>query len=235
MARQLRQAGARVILAPVIKIKPAKNHSVLDKSLRHIDNFDTIIFTSANGVRHFFDRARILKLAPLPRPQNVFAIGSETASVLSAAGWPRAKTPSRFRGEALAKSLGRVKGRRILIPRALQAREVLPRALRRAGALVTLAEAYRTVPDASGIRRLRGLLPGGVDAVTFTSESTVRHFFAGLGRGICRKLFAQTAAASIGPVTTAALRREGCRPIQASVATSQSLCRALLDHYRNDK
>lgn len=235
LALKLRSDGAKVLLAPVIKIMPPRSYQALDKALHNLDNFDTVLFTSANGVRRFFARAMVLRLGLLPRPKALYAIGTETAAALRQAGWHSARTPAHFRGEALVGELGTVKGRKILIPRALVAREALPENLRRAGARVTCVEAYRTEPDVSSLRRIRRIIKDGIDAVTFTSESTVRHFFAGLGAKACRRLFSRAAAASIGPVTSAALRREGCRPaLQASRSTADSLRSALLKHLRND-
>src|SRR5205807_2633756 len=82
--------------------------------------------------------------------------------------------PEPYEGGALARFLGDVRNRRILIPRARVARDVLPKILTRRGARVDVVEAYRTVADPEGRRRLRLAVRRRIaDAVTFTSPSTV--------------------------------------------------------------
>ena len=152
-------------------------------------------------------------------------------------GWPAAILPESSRGEALAKAVRAPAGKRILLPRAQKAREELADILRRRGARVDVVEAYRTVADARSARRILKLAQAGaIDAVTFTSASTVEHFVSQLKLARCRKLFRRTAAASIGPVTSAALKARGIIPrVEASRASHESLLEALSSFFRRQE
>ena len=228
----LQGAGARVVQAPMIRVAPPSSYERLDAALREAARFDATVFTSRNAVESFFDRAGALGV--LPRgPRRLFAIGPMTAAALSERGWRATKIPATFRGEALALALGDVRGKRILIPRAKLARAALPELLRRGGAKLTLVEAYRTLPDKSGLPRLKAALGDGVDAVTFTSGSAVREFWAQLGGPACRRLFKRAVAASIGPVTSSTLKAHGLEPaVEAKKATTESLLSALKKHFQ---
>ncbi len=231
MAAQLRRLGARAIIAPTIRIAPPSRWSRLDEALRRFERFDTLVFTSANGVTSFFRRSKALKRR-LRRPRRLYAIGPRTAEALKAHGWRAAQVPERYEGEALARHLGNVAGREILIPRARVARDILPKILSRRGARVRVVEAYRTLPDAEGKRRLkRAVASGKTDVVTFTSSSTAEHFVSAVGRARARRFFRSALAASIGPITSKTLRRHGIRPqIEASEYTVQGLLSAILRH-----
>jgi uroporphyrinogen III methyltransferase/synthase len=138
--------------------------------------------------------------------------------------------PSEFVAEALARRLKVGRGERVLLPRAAQARDVLPRALRRRGAVVDVVPAYRTAPDPAGRRRLRGLLlgPRPPHWVSFTSSSTVEGLSSLFTRAEWRRIFARTRAACIGPVTERTLRRLGVRPAaRARSYTAKGLAEAI--------
>ena len=204
LASKLRTAGARVLLTPTILIRPLSSYARLDAGLRRLEAYDACIFTSANAVKGFFDRARRLGLNSLHRPDKLYAIGPQTAQELIRQGWPGARSPKNHRGEALAAFLGDVRGRKILIPRAKTAREALPSLLRKGGARVSVVACYETVADKAGVRRLLRLPPEKIHAITFTSESTVNQLMSRLSPKKRAALFAKTAAASIGPITSSA-------------------------------
>jgi uroporphyrinogen III methyltransferase / synthase len=228
LAEGLRRAGATVICAPAIRLIPPRSWKPLDRALKDLGGFDALVFTSANAVDAFFDRAELLGVRPA-RPERLFCIGPATLKALKTQGWKAATLPGESRAEGLTKLFKDVRGWRVLIPRAARAREVLPKFLRKAGAVVVVAPAYRTVADRDGLRRLKGLAATPVDAVAFTSASTVDQTAQALGRAGMRRLFARARAASIGPITTRALGRRGVlSPIQAPQASAAALCRALI-------
>lgn len=234
LALKLRSAGARVILTPTIRIRPLSPCGRLDAALRRIDSYDTMIFTSANAVHCFFDRARRLRLGVLRKPRRLYAVGSRTAQELALRGWRGAHAPKDHRGEALAALLGDVRGRNILIPRAKIAREILPSLLRKNGARVSVAACYETIADKAGLKRLAGISQKNVHAITFTSASTVDQLMAHLGPSKGRALLNRTVAASIGPITSAALKKHGVRSIvQAEKSTSSGLYAALILHFKS--
>lgn len=228
MAGALRAAGARVLLAPLIRIEPPVSYDPLDRALRRLGGYDTLVFASANASERFFARAKALRLKALPRPRRLFAVGPGTARSLSGHGWPGAVQPAEHRAEALARRLGRVRGWKILIPRAAEGREALPRLLRNAGAAVTTAPCYRTVTDPAGARLIARA--GGAQGVivVFASPSAVKAARKALGASGFRALFLKARAAALGPVTASALRACGVRPgIVSPKPTAGGLAAAL--------
>lgn len=233
LVEKLRSAGADVIEAPLIRIAPPKSYGPLDGSLKRLESFDAVIFTSANAAEAFLKRSQKIGLGLPARPKRLFAIGPQTAQTLRRYGWAGARSPRTYRGEELAESLGRVKGWRILIPRAEIAREILPAALEKRGAKVILVDAYRTVADPIGLKVLKDFPLRTIDAVIFTSTSTATRFVEGLGKSRCRRLFKIAAAASIGPITSAALSALGIKAVvQARRATANSLFKELEAHFK---
>lgn len=236
LARRLERAGARVVLAPMIRISAPSSYRGLDRALRALSSYDCVVFTSLNAVDRFFERARTLKLGRLPPPRKLYAIGPKTAARLKRWRWPKASLPKTSRGEGLAKAIAPEPGARVLVPRAQKAREALADLLRRDGARVDVVEAYRTLGDRRSARRLRRLADAGaIDAVTFTSASTVEHFVSQLQPARCRRLFRTAAAASIGPVTTAALKDHGIAAlVQARRPSEDSLLNSLARHFARE-
>jgi uroporphyrinogen III methyltransferase/synthase len=122
-----------------------------------------------------------------------------------------------------------VHGAKVLLPRAAEARELLPRALTAAGATVVDVATYRASPAARLAPRVEELLAeGGIDAVTFTSSSTVRHFHSLLGgRPVGRAV-----VAAIGPITADTARELGFRvDVVAKEYTLDGLTAGLVDYF----
>lgn len=215
LAAALRARGARVLFAPLIRFAPPRSWRALDQGIRALSRYDAVVFASANAVESFFSRAR---RRPDP-PRVVGAVGPATAEALARRGWKASVVPEDRRAEGLARALRLPKGARVLVPRAERGREALPRLLRAGGARVTVASAYRTLPDEAGRRSLRRALAAGADAVCFASGSAVSAA-GSLPRNGCVPV-------AIGPVTAAALRARGLRPVVAARADSESLAAAV--------
>jgi uroporphyrinogen III methyltransferase / synthase len=211
----LEAEGAEVIEFPTIRLAPPADYGPLDRAIARLGEYRWIVFTSPNGVVWCVQRMRTLGRDPrLIAHAGVAAIGSGTAQALRTQGLRADLAPSEFRAEALVDALASwdLRGVRVLIPRAADARGVLPAGLRKRGALVDLVAVYQTqVERAHSPKARRRLLEGGqVDAVTFTSSSTVRNFIALLGRDGTRALRGSLVAC-IGPVTAATAREYGLR------------------------
>lgn len=229
LSEQLEELGAQVDDCPVIKFVEPPDYGPLDAAMADLDSFDWIIFTSANGVEWFVKRLmasgrdiRALGSAKLA------AIGPKTAAALEDMRLRVDYVPSEFVAEAvLAEFPEDPSGKRILIPRALEAREELPEGLRARGADVTVAPAYRTVTDDSSAEALRKRLADEpVDVITFTSASTVNSFFALTGD---LELPKNVLAACIGPITADAARAHGLTNItMASEYTIEGLLASLI-------
>ena len=204
LSSALKNLGAEVIECPTIKIaEPSDNYRQLDAAIKNLRGFDWIIFTSANGVEKFFSRLKLHNLDA--RALNkVAAIGAATAEKLSGCGIVADVVPKDFVAESLAAALKNfVGGKKILLARAEEARDVLPEALKNFGAEVTIAPAYQTLPEVPAQIDF-----DSVDLVTFTSSSTVKNFVAAHGVEVLKKI----SSAAIGPITAQTLEGFGVSP-----------------------
>ncbi len=215
LAQRLTDLGAEVIQCPTIEIRPLPDCAELDKAVAALHSYDWCIFTSVNGVRHFWRRLRHAgKDSRALGGLRVAAIGPATADALRERGIEPDFIPGRYVAEGvleglLAREDGDVKGRRFLLPRAARAREVLPDELRRAGAVVDVIPVYETVPAQD--RKddvLERLAAGTLSCVTFGSSSTVENFLS-LIPAATLKAHPETKLAAIGPVTAETLRAHG--------------------------
>lgn len=221
LSEGLRALGAEPVEVPVLEIRPPANPEPLDRALREFDNYDWLILTSANTVRALMERvaAQGISFEDVHMPQ-VAAIGEATATAALNAGFAVAVTPETYVAESLVESLASlVIKKRILIARAEVARDVIPDALRAAGAEVDVVDAYRNVLPEAAPELLRNALRTGIDAATFTSSSSAAHLSeAARAAGIAFP-FAGVPAVSIGPITSATLRELGWEPA-AEASTS---------------
>ncbi len=229
LAALLEAQGATVIQIPIIEIAAPESFESLDGAIQELAVFDWLIFTSANAVHALVERARVLGVElVLPR---VAVIGPATASALLAAGLVERVSlmPKKFVAEELVEALlPHAAESRMLLVRAAAARDVLPERLREAGADLTIAEAYRTVVPMESVEALRGLFRDAPpDAITFTSASTAVNL-AGLLEVAEVGLPERTALASIGPITSRAMRGGGMEPsLEAGESTVGSLVEGL--------
>ena len=227
-AQALAARGAIPVLFPTIDIRPLDECTALDRVLKGADQYAWIVFTSVNAVTAVWERLRALGQTELPG--RIAAVGPATAAALAQRGAPIGAMPTDFRGAAIAGALGDVAGRRVLLPCADIGREETAEALRVTGAVVEEVVAYCTAPAAPDPIGLAGLR-GKVDAVTFTSPSTVRYFVTLVGPGAC-DLLARSLVACIGPVTAAAVTELGLAPpLQAPRSTGEALLDVLEAHF----
>jgi uroporphyrinogen III methyltransferase/synthase len=231
LGAKLMALGADVIEMPTIEIAPAADYEPLDRAIRELDSYDWLIFTSANGVKHFLDRldasARDLRAIRA----RVCAIGEATKGVIESLHLKVDLMGDEFVAEGLLDAFRSVdlQGKRMLLPRAAVARDVLPRELRARGALVDVVEAYRTVVPEGAAGKAGEIFRAGrkVSWITFTSSSTVHNFVQVAGADALRGVN----VASIGPVTTATAKRLGLAvTVEAGVYTADGLVEAILRH-----
>ncbi len=210
MSARLRQLGAEPIEFPTIEIVPPSDPQPVNAAIAKLETFDWIVFTSANGVSAFFahldDSGKDVRA--LGRAK-IAAIGSATATELLNYSLRADFVPEKFIAEEVLAGLVErgIAGASVLLPRAEEAREVLPDGLREAGANVEVVPVYRTIPampSASALARIRN---GDIDIVTLTSSSTARNL-AKLLDGKIDALGLATVAC-IGPVTAETARKVG--------------------------
>jgi len=178
--RTLQALGAEGIEFPTIEVIPPKSWESLDCAIRALDEYNWLLFTSVNGVKFFLKRLGFLgKDIRDLKGIKIGVIGPKTAAIWHGMGIKPDLMPDEYRAEAVVESFREfgIKGAKILIPRAVMAREVLPEQLREAGAHVDVVHAYRTISPENDTGRVRELLTrGSIDMVTFTSSSTVNNF-----------------------------------------------------------
>jgi len=223
LIRELKHHGARPVVFPVIQIEPMTNHSRLDSALTQLDQYEWVVFTSAHGVELTGGRMQALSI-PIGNlaGRKVACIGPATAHALEALGVQADLIPQEYVGEQLAEAMGEVAGARVLLPRAEGGRRALPDMLTKREALVDEISSYRAVaeePDPSAVALIRK----GLDVVTLTSPSIVRHFVTQMiNLGLDPfQLPGAPAMACIGPITSRAAMLAGFQP--AIVATSYTV------------
>lgn len=235
LTRPLRELGAEVIEVPTIEIKPPESYQALDDALRRIATYQWLILTSVNGVEAVADRLKKLKLSvDQLKHLQIAAIGPATQKAIEALGLKVTVTPEKYIAESVVEALrGKTEGKRVLLARAKIARDVLPNELKKAGVHLDVVEAYETVVPTGAKAKLQKLFSrrsARPDIVTFTSSSTATNFLALMGED-AQKALANVTLASIGPVTSKALRVAGFPPtIEAREYTMQGLVVAISEH-----
>jgi uroporphyrinogen III methyltransferase/synthase len=235
-ATSLVDLGAEVIEFPTIEIVPPLRWKELDQAIDQLESYDWLIFTSANGVNFFWQRlSEKGKDRRLPPSLKVCAIGPATAYQLREKGIEVDYTPKEFVAEAILKGFDKMmlQGKRILLARAKEARDVLPKGLRKMGAKVDVVETYRTVKPKGGLKRLKQLLEKGkIDVITFTSASTVNHFAELLKKEDLQTLLKDITIACIGPITARAAKRWRMRVrIEPKEYTIPALTQAIAQYF----
>lgn len=214
LAERLEELGAEVVPFPTIEFAKPADPAPLEAALRALPTYDWVIFTSANGVDFGLDALRTAGLDPRAfGAARIACIGPATARRLEERGVLADRVPPTFVAEALLHTFlaDGAAGRRFLLLRAEVAREVLPEGLRAAGATVDVVTAYRTCPATLPQELVDRVGAGGVDLVTFTASSTVRHFCERFEPSALTALQARVAAVCIGPVTAESARAAGFR------------------------
>jgi uroporphyrinogen III methyltransferase/synthase len=240
LVRQLSDLGANCLEYPTIKIVPAKNPKPMDEAIINLGTYDWIIFTSVNGVKFFFDR--LFETDRDVRALNhlyTAAIGPATAERMFQFGLKSDIIPKNYRAESVVEAFRKEKlnGKKILLPRAGEARPVLPVELRNMGAEVDEVTVYLTEKVLDNVDLLiKQLEDKTIDLITFTSSSTVRNFKSLLPPDKFNQLIGGVAIASIGPITTDTAVELGIKvDITAESYTIPGLCEAILKYYRNYK
>jgi len=222
LSEMLTELGAEAVEFPTIRIAEPDSYAGLDSALGELSSFDWVIFSSGNGVRAVFERLW-RKGQDLRRFYGVkiAAIGPATAEELEGKMVRPDLVAENFTSEGLLAAMGEdLGGRRILLLRAQEAPEALPEGLAARGAEVVQVAAYKTVQDAGNVEELKeALKEGSLDAITFTSSSTVQNLVAAVGAEVIRA--SGVPIYCIGPVTDQTARSFGLEP--AGVAKEHTL------------
>jgi len=212
---------------PTIEIRPAADYGPLDRAIAELASYDWLIFTSANGVRYFMERLDVSTVDLRQLRARICAIGPATRSAVEALHLKVDLMGKEYVAEGLIAAFAPrdLAGKRVLLPSAAVARDIVPNELARRGARVDVVEAYRTVIPDEAADRVREILAHPPYCVTFTSSSTVQNFVSAAG-----SLPPATKAVSIGPITSGTARDLGI-PIaaEARVFTIDGLVEAILE------
>jgi len=233
LARLLLEQGANPISFPTIAIEPPDDWGELDKALKQLESYHWLIFTSANGVRFFFERLRQKEkdIRDL-KGRKICCIGPATARQIEEKDIKVDMVPDEFIAEGILKSFSAldVRGKRFLLPRAAKARDILPEGLKKMGAMVDVVKTYRTVNSGRKKEEFMTLLEArAVDVITFTSSSTVEKFVEIMGKDFV--VPPQVRVAYIGPVTASTAKKAGFQvDIEQKEYTMQGLVQALIDY-----
>ncbi len=228
---QLEALGARVLRYPVIDYAPPEDQQSVNTAMHQLvaGEFDWLVLTSVHTVRviaawlHATDKT-------LPVLQ-IAVVGEATAATcIEALGVTPTHMPEQYDAAHLVEAMSAARGQRVLLMNADIAQLTLQQALERNGAYVRRVIAYRTVAAAKAnidIDLPALLRHGEVDAITFTSGSTVRFLVEHIGADVIRN--AQVALVCIGPMTAQIVREHHLgEPITAVQATHEGLIGVLI-------
>jgi len=237
--KMLSDAGAECRECPTIEVAPPPSWDALDKAITGLPDYDWLIFTSVNGVTFFFERLFAAdRDSRALQHTHVAAIGPATAQRLMDFGIRCDIIPENYRAESVVAAFEGipVAGKKILLPRAKEARSILPDELTRMGALVEEITAYVTkIADHNVETMLACLENGDIDCLTFTSSSTVRNFKRLLPPDKFETLIKKTTVACIGPITAETAESHGFDvDVVAREYTIPGLYAALVDHFSAD-
>jgi uroporphyrinogen III methyltransferase/synthase len=237
LEKLLIQRGAQPVRFSSIEIQPLRSTQKLDGRIHHLNEYDWLAFTSANGVQAFFQRMHEMQkdsrtLAGL----RIGAIGPMTARALNAYGLTADYVPSVHTGRGFLEDLKKmtIKGNRFLLPRTDIADDEITDGLKKLGARVDEVAVYHTVRPHRNLAQLKDLLrPGNLDVITFTSSSTVTNLLAGLSDKEIRQINAKIAC--IGPKTAETARKAGLKiNILAREQTMAGLIEAMEGYFRKE-
>ena len=239
MGEMLADLGACVRVAPMIRITEPQDWTPADAAVRALDGYQWIIFTSANGPKYLAKRMGELGVAPeaIPTGTAVLAVGPATAAAMEKY---LGRTPDKVADKYMAEGVVELfkgedmTGERVLLARAKEGRDAIPKALLKMGAVVDDVAVYRTTPlGREALSEVWGELEAGkIDMLTFTSSSAFAGFMRAAGEENARRWIQRARVASIGPVTSATARRWGVAPdVEAAESTIPGMARAIVSYY----
>jgi len=229
LTARLHTLGADVVELPTIEIRPAADYAPLDRAIASLACYDWLIFTSANGVRFFMNRLDRSAADLRSLRARICAIGPATRAAIEALHLKVDLMGKEYVAEGLLAAFEAhdLSGKRVLLPRAAVARDLVPVELTRRGASVEVVEAYRTMIPEEATEQARELFHSDrkPDCITFTSSSTVQNFVTGAGADALDGV----TVASIGPITSQTARSLGIEvTIEAKPYTIDGLIEAIL-------
>ncbi len=235
----LRRFGASTLALPLVEIREILDNPALDEALGRLHAYAWIIFTSSYGVDLVLRRLARQGITPASlAAERICAIGPMTAARLQDAGIPPLLIPQDFSAEGILQalsayhgSLEALAGRPILIPRAREARDLLPRKLAESGAEVDVVVAYENAPAALDERTREAVIAFAPEVAAFTSSLTFKSFLTNLGSVQARKLLDGCRLAAMGPATRTTIESRG---LQVEILPRENTIPALVEAIREN-
>ncbi|HTR36175.1 MAG TPA: uroporphyrinogen-III C-methyltransferase [Bryobacteraceae bacterium] len=226
---RLRALGADAVELPVISLQAPADPAPLDEAIARLAAYDWLIFTSVNGVRFFLDRLDRSSHDLRSLKARICAIGPATRRAVENLHLKVDLMPEEYVAEGLIQAFAGLdlNGKRVLLPRAAVARDLIPEELSKLGAHIDVVEAYRNVVPEEAAARAHEVFSSEKkpDWITFTSSSTVKNLLAIAGHEALEGI----RVASIGPVTSSTLRAHGLNvDAEARQFTLDGLVEAIL-------
>lgn len=236
---ELKKRGAVPIFFPTIDIVPNLEHNILDNSIKKIENYNLVIFTSTNGVKIFFSRLNKIAIQDNKLQKIEFAaIGNATKKEIEKNGGKVRVFSKEHTAEGFLRSIEEygIKGKKFLFPRAEEARDVIPEGILKSGGEIDIIPVYKNVMPRVKDEDVQKLLDSGADIITFSSSSTIKNFLKIVGEKKGMKFLDNLVVACIGPTTAATAKEYKIRVnIVAREHTINGLIEALEDYYNKTK
>ena len=229
---RLEALGAHAIELPTIEIRPPADPAPLDRAIANLAQYDWLIFTSATGVRRFVERLDGSAVDWRALRARICAIGPATRAAIESLHLKVDLMGAEYVAEGMLAAFADhdLAGKRILLPRAAVARDVVPVELARRGALVDVVEAYRTEMPEDTRARASEVFAHKPDWIAFTSSSTVQNFVTAAGRAALDGV----KVASIGPITSQTARALGIPvTVEAATFSIEGLVAAIIESVRD--
>ncbi len=230
----IERLGGNAVLFPTIEITSPASWEACNAAIQNIEQYNALVFTSANAVRKFFERVKLVgnTFKEELNRKTIYTIGERTKRAVESEGHPMQIGPEVATAEALAAMIAKsdIRGRRFLFPRGNLGRDVLPKSLRAAGAIVDEVIVYHTIkPAHQEIDRIEQLfLKKEIDIITFFSPSSIRNFL----EMISLEELNGVPVAVIGPVTADVAKSSGLRvDIVAPRSNEESLAQAIAEYF----
>lgn len=240
LVEKLADLGAQCIEVPTIETVPPQDPAPLELAIQSLERYHWLVFTSVNGVTSFFER--LLAAGSDSRSLGhirTAAIGPATAQRLQHYGLRTDILPQTYQAESVVEAFANIDltGQQVLLPRAKEARSVLPRELERMGAAVTEVVAYETRAVADHAQQIHEKVQkGAIDMITFTSSSTVRNLISLLSSDDPARMLTDVRIACIGPITADTARSYGLKvDLTAEAFTIDGLCDAIVAYYTQSR
>ncbi len=239
MIEAITQLGGEVLICPVIAVQllpmSGEHRIVLGK----LNQFAWLIFTSASAVKMFRLWLEKAAVKELPATLRLIAVGEKTAAAVRAQGWRVEILAEQASAEGVVAALlqQRAGGNtKILFPRALEGRELIPHELKKVGAKVVVLPVYQTVPAVPKnltVLRLR-LREKNIDAITFTSPSAVQQFFHLLPLSEW-PILREICLAAIGRTTATAIKEQHLQPrVVPETTSAPALIEAIAEYFQKN-